>query len=35
LLKKDTSDGWTVTGHPYPNVKTPAHEAFLSAYRAK
>lgn len=34
-LKDDTPNGWIVTGYPWNDVKTPAHEAFLKAYQAK
>ena len=27
--------GWIVTGYPWYAIKTPAHDAFLAAYRAK
>lgn len=34
-LKDETPVGWIVTGYPWYTVKTPEHEAFLKAYRAK
>ena len=34
-LKDDTPNGWIVTGYPWNDVKTPAHEAFLKAYQVK
>jgi branched-chain amino acid transport system substrate-binding protein len=34
-LKDETPDGWYVTGYPWQEIKTPAHQKFLAAYRAK
>jgi branched-chain amino acid transport system substrate-binding protein len=34
-LKDETPDGWWVTGYPWSEIKTPAHQKFLAAYRAK
>ena len=34
-LKDETPDGWYVTGYPWNEIKTPAHQKFLAAYRAK
>ena len=34
-LKDDTPNGWIVTGYPWIDVKTPAHEVFFKAYQAK
>ncbi len=34
-LKDETPDGWYVTGYPWEQIKTPAHQKFLAAYRAK
>lgn len=34
-LKEDTPNGWIVTGYPYHDVKTPAHNAFFNAYQTK
>ena len=34
-LKDDTPNGWIVTGYPYGDVKTPLHNAFEVAYRAR
>ena len=34
-LKEETPTGWIVTGYPWSEVKTPAHDAFLKAYQAK
>lgn len=34
-LGADTPNGWIVTGYPWSQIKTPAHEAFLKAYEAK
>jgi branched-chain amino acid transport system substrate-binding protein len=27
--------GWYVTGYPWQDIRTPEHETFLAAYRAK
>ncbi|QTL02866.1 ABC transporter substrate-binding protein [Aquabacter sp. L1I39] len=34
-LKEETPEGWIVTGYPWYDLKTPAHDAFLKAYQAK
>ncbi len=34
-LKEETPDGWYVTGYPWNEIKTPAHQKFLAAYQAK
>jgi len=34
-LKDETPEGWIVTGYPWYSIKTPEHDAFLKAYRAK
>ena len=34
-LGADTPVGWIVTGYPWSQIKTPAHEAFVKAYEAK
>jgi branched-chain amino acid transport system substrate-binding protein len=34
-LKDETPTGWIVTGYPWYDIKTPAHEKFLKAYQAK
>ncbi len=34
-LKDETPKGWIVTGYPWYDIKTPAHEKFLKAYMAK
>ena len=34
-LKDETPDGWYVTGYPWNEIKTPAHQKFLAAYRAR
>jgi len=34
-LKEETPDGWWVTGYPWNEIKTPAHQKFLDAYRKK
>lgn len=34
-LKDETPEGWYVTGYPWNEIKTPAHQRFLAAYRAK
>jgi branched-chain amino acid transport system substrate-binding protein len=34
-LKDETPEGWWVTGYPWSDIKTPAHQKFLAAYRAK
>jgi len=34
-LKDETPDGWYVTGYPWNEIKTPAHQKFLAAYQAK
>ena len=32
-LKAETPNDWIVTGYPWAGIKTPAHTAFLNAYR--
>lgn len=34
-LGADTPTGWAVTGYPWYGIETPAHDAFLVAYRDK
>jgi branched-chain amino acid transport system substrate-binding protein len=34
-LKEETPNGWYVTGYPWNEIKTPAHQKFLAAYQAK
>jgi branched-chain amino acid transport system substrate-binding protein len=34
-LKEDTPIGWIVTGYPWEEIDTPAHKAFLDAYRKR
>jgi branched-chain amino acid transport system substrate-binding protein len=34
-LKEETPPGWWVTGYPWRQIDTPAHRAFLAAYRAR
>lgn len=34
-LGDETPEGWIVTGYPWDQIATPAHTAFLDAYRAK
>ena len=34
-LKDEAPTGWIVTGYPWYDIHTPAHEAFLKAYQAK
>ncbi len=34
-LKDETPEGWWVTGYPWAEIRTPAHQKFLAAYRAK
>jgi len=34
-LKDETPEGWYVTGYPWNEIKTPAHQKFLNAYQAK
>ncbi len=34
-LKDEAPVGWYVTGYPWDQIKTPEHDAFLKAYRAK
>jgi len=31
-LKDEAPTGWLVTGYPWSEIKTPAHDAFLKAY---
>jgi branched-chain amino acid transport system substrate-binding protein len=34
-LKDETPTGWWVTGYPWAEIKTAAHQKFLAAYQAK
>ncbi len=34
-LGAETPEGWIVTGYPWEAISTPAHDAFVAAYRAK
>jgi branched-chain amino acid transport system substrate-binding protein len=34
-LKDDAPVGWVVTGYPWDKIDTPAHKAFVDAYRKK
>ncbi len=34
-LKDETPEGWIVTGYPWEQIDTPAHKAFVDAYKAK
>ena len=34
-LGDETPEGWIVTGYPRDGIDTPAHKAFVDAYRAK
>jgi branched-chain amino acid transport system substrate-binding protein len=34
-LGAEAPEGWLVTGYPWDTIDTPAHQAFLAAYRAK
>ncbi|MBM3367926.1 MAG: ABC transporter substrate-binding protein [Betaproteobacteria bacterium] len=34
-LKDETPDGWWVTGYPWSEIKTAAHQSFLAAYQAR
>ena len=34
-LKDEAPTGWIVTGYPWYDLHTPAHDAFLAAYQAK
>jgi branched-chain amino acid transport system substrate-binding protein len=34
-LKSDAPDNWLVTGYPWYAIDTPAHKAFLTAYKKK
>jgi branched-chain amino acid transport system substrate-binding protein len=34
-LKEETPEGWWVTGYPWSEIKTPAHQKFLDAYRKR
>lgn len=34
-LKDEAPQGWIVTGYPWYGIDTPAHAAFLKAYKAK
>ncbi|MBA4791923.1 MAG: ABC transporter substrate-binding protein [Pseudomonadota bacterium] len=34
-LKDEAPEGWIVTGYPWYDIKSPAHDTFLKAYQAK
>jgi len=34
-LKDEAPEGWIVTGYPWSEIATPAHQAFLTAYQAR
>jgi branched-chain amino acid transport system substrate-binding protein len=34
-LKDETPVGWIVTGYPWEQIKTPAHQKFVQAYRKR
>ena len=34
-LKEETPEGWWVTGYPWSEIRTPAHQKFLDAYRKR
>ncbi len=34
-LKGEAPEGWIVTGYPWYDIDTPAHKAFVAAYKAK
>ena len=34
-LKSEAPEGWIVTGYPREQIKNPAHDKFVAAYRAK
>ncbi len=34
-LKGEAPEGWLVTGYPWYDIKTPAHDKFLAAYQKK
>lgn len=34
-LGAETPEGWIVTGYPWDQIDTPAHDAFLKAYKEK
>ncbi|MBR0953850.1 ABC transporter substrate-binding protein [Bradyrhizobium canariense] len=34
-LKDEAPPGWLVTGYPWSEIKTPAHDSFLKAYLAR
>jgi branched-chain amino acid transport system substrate-binding protein len=34
-LKDETPTGWIVTGYPWDQIKTPAHDRFVESYRRK
>lgn len=34
-LKDETPEGWYVTGYPWNEIKTPEHQKFLAAYKAR
>lgn len=34
-LKKETPEGWIVTGYPWYAIQTPEHQAFLDAYQKR
>lgn len=34
-LKDETPEGWWVTGYPWSEIRTPAHQKFLAAYQSR
>jgi len=34
-LKAEAPEGWIVTGYPWDKIKTPEHQAFVSAYQKR
>ena len=34
-LKDETPKGWTVTGYPWDQIRTPAHQKFVEAYQKR
>jgi branched-chain amino acid transport system substrate-binding protein len=34
-LKDEAPEGWLVTGYPWSEIATPAHQAFVKAYQAR
>ena len=34
-LKDEAPEGWLVTGYPWYDIETPAHQAFVDAYRQR